>query len=214
AGPVTWGAEGSHDFKNGMSVEATYVRLHEPGSPFINSFLDEAQLTLLLKKGKLFSQPVRVGVTAWKNRMMDMYISVGGIEISREGKINLNIGLYAGTATRKEAKGNFVGAQAGASVPIGRFTLSVSQMTGFIKTSGDSVLFGSGRYEKSSLGLKTDINIAHRLPITLALSTERRTFNFGNGGPISDPEDTYIAVTAIKIPVKELLQIFKKPRPN
>ncbi len=210
AGPVTWGAEASQDFKNRMSIEATYVRLHEPKTPLNNSVLDEAQLTLLLKNGKLFSQPIRVGVTAWKNRMMDMYINVGGMEVTRDGKVTLKVGLYAGTATREEAHGRFFGAQGDATLPIGRFKLALSHVTGVIKTPGDVSLFGFGRYNKSSLSVETDINIARRLPITLSLATERRTFNFGNAGPVSDPIDTYITVTEVKIPVKELVNIFKK----
>ncbi len=210
AGPITWGAEGSHDFKNGMSLEATYVRLHEPKTPFNQSFVDEAQLTLLLKEGKLFSQPMHVGVTAWKNRMMDMYINVGGLEVSREGKVTLNVGLYAGNATREEEKGRFLGAQIAGSVPIGRFTLELSHITGVIKTPGDFKFLGSGRYNKSSISAETEINIGQKLPITLSVAVDRRGFNFGNGGSVNDPIERYIEVTEVKIPLKELVQIFKK----
>jgi hypothetical protein len=199
-GPFTYGIKGSYEFRKGPVIEGTFIRLHEPGSPFIASFLDEGQLTIQFPGLLSRVQPLTIAGTAWINRMIDMYTNLGGIEFSRDGKIiSLNAGLYAGTATREEASGRFLGAELALSRSFGPVEIAIVQMNGVIRTPGDPGSLGGGRYSKTGLEAAIAINSAGTLPVAVTLSIEKRYFNFGNGGPKNDPQDAYIFIGGMEI---------------
>lgn len=193
-GPLTYGLLGSHTFENQFTIEATYIRLHEPGTPTFVSVLDEAQLTFKTPETQILYGPMVVGVTAWKNRMIDMYTNLGGLEFTRSGKFSLLLGLYLGTATREDISKRFTGGQIGVSTTLGPTQVSASYMPGMIE---------DGSYRKIALEASTDVFKSKKMPLSLTFSLEDRYFDFGNGGPQSDPKDEFIFVTAAEIHLGE-----------
>lgn len=213
-GPFTYGLEGSHVFPNGMALKGTFIRLHEPGTPFIASFLDEGQLMLEFPETKIMGQPFLIAGTAWKNRMIDMYTNLGGVEFTYSGKaVSLNAGLYAGTATRDDLSGRFFGAQFGISKSLGPVGLAIDQMNGVIRTLGDPIGLGQGRYSKTALEASMNVNVASKFPVTLTLSGEIRYFDFGNGRPMNDPHDVFILVCGIEINIGDVIKIARSGDP-
>lgn len=196
-GPFTFGPRGSHTFTNGFSVEAGYIRLHEPDTPFFSSVLDEAQLSLRLPETKVANQPLVIGATAWQNRMIDMYTNLGGLEITRTGPIAFFLGFYVGSATRENLASLFTGVQAGPSFTIGPVQLGLSFLGGRI---GDS-----GTYRKTAIEGATDFFKERPLPLSLNFAIEDRFFNFGSGGPVSAPQDEFIFVTGLELHFEKAL---------
>src|SRR5436853_177068 len=45
-GPFTYGLLGGYAFEIGIALNATFVRLHEPGTRVFDSFLDEGELAV------------------------------------------------------------------------------------------------------------------------------------------------------------------------
>jgi hypothetical protein len=208
-GPFTYGLEATHAFRNGVSLEGAYTRLHERGMPKSAFYVDEAQLSLKSPEARVLGQPLVFGATAWKNRMMDMYTNLGGLEVTRSGKIAVNAGVYGGHATLDELRGRFIGAQLGASGSIGPVELAIAHMSGAIRTPGDASRVGEGRYRKSGIEAATNVHFIGTLPLTVTGSLEKRYFSFGNGGPVADPTDTYIFVTGVEANAGDLLHVVK-----
>lgn len=205
-GPFTYGLEGHYTFTNGMGIEAAMIRLHEPGSPTFNSFLDEGQLSLKLPEITFLQQRLAFTATIWSNRMIDMYTNVGGIEVADKWEtLAVNLGLYAGAAVRDEVSGRFLGGRLGISHVFGPIELALEQMTGVIRTAGDLNSLGGGVYQKTSLEANAEVNLSNSLPLTLTFSVEKRYFDFGNGGPAIDPLDSYILVLGVEINIVGLL---------
>jgi hypothetical protein len=194
-GPFTYGLRGRHSFENKLSIEAGYVRLHEPGTPKQNSFLDEAQLTVRLPEHQFMNSGFVIDATVWKNRTIDMYTNLVGLEMTKTGTVSLNAGLYAGSATREEVRGNFVGGQVGVSGTLGPVELALSHLAGRID---------SGSYQKSSLEIATNLDFIPRVPVTLTFGVDDRYFDFGGPRPSSDRSDTFIYVTGLELHLEEL----------
>ena len=173
-----------------METEAEYIRLHEPGTSTFTSVLDEAQLTLKLPETRILNQSIILAGTAWKNRMIDMYTNVGGLEFTRIGPLSLTAGFYLGSATREDAWSRFVGVQLGAGASIGPFEVAAAHMNGKMT---------DGHYRRTAIGAATNIHDSKSLAISLTFDIESRYFNFGNGGPASDPQDEFIYVSGIEI---------------
>jgi hypothetical protein len=196
-GPITYGLIGNYTFENEMAIEATFVRMHEPGMRTFDSFLDEGQLAIRMPPIGSLS----LDATLWRNRMMEMYTTVGGAEITNDVKtIALNAGLYAGTASREEVSGRFLGAILGVTKSFGPVEASLSHFAGLIHTPGDPSGLGKGKYHKSSLEATMPIGT----PVTASLAVERRYFDFGNGGPVSEAIDTYILIVGAEINLTDL----------
>jgi hypothetical protein len=191
-GPFTYGGRGNHKFENEYAVEAGYVRLHEPGALTFASVVDEAQLTLRFPERHSYF----VAATAWQNRMIDMYTNLIGLEVNRKGPISVMAGAYVGTASREEVTGNFRGGQIAISSPIGSVGLTAAALVGKID---------DGSYRKLGLEASMDFATNERVPFTLSLATEDRYFAFGNGGPVSDPRDDFIFVTALEFHFEKLV---------
>lgn len=205
-GPFTYGIKGSYEFLKGPVIEGTFIRLHEPGSPFTASFLDEGQLTIQFPGISCLGQPLTIAGTAWINRMIDMYTNLGGVEFSSDEKIILlNAGLYAGTATREDVSGRFLGAELGISRSFGPVDIAIGQMNGVIRTPGDPGSLGGGRYSKTRFETAIAFNSAGKLPVAVTFSVEKRYFNFGNGGPKNDPQDAYIFIGGLEINIGNIL---------
>jgi hypothetical protein len=195
-GPLTYGLRGNHTFTNKMTAEAGYIRLHEPHTSLTNSVLDEAQLTVKFPETKLVSQPIIIGVTAWQNRMIDMYTNVFGLEAARTGKISTTLGVYFGTATHEDNSGRFIGGQFGISSTLGPIELGMAYMGGRIDT---------GHYQKIALDVATDLIEIGKIPLSLTFAIEDRKFNFGNGGPVSEPRDEFIFVTGFEFHFRKII---------
>ena len=112
-GPFTYGLIGHHSFANGMALGGDFMRLHEPGEPARSSFLDEAQLTLSLPETEILDQPIVLAGTLWKNRTIDMYTDIGGLEATWKGPLSTLVGVYSGTASREDISHAFIGFQVG-----------------------------------------------------------------------------------------------------
>ncbi len=184
-GPFTYGVRGMHAFENEFQVEAGYMRLHEPSMQMVNSFLDEAQFTLRFPK----QQSILFGATLWQNRMIDMYTNVAGIEVTRVDRVSTTFGLYSGTATKNDSKGNFRGAQLAATGTLGIFELTASGFLGKID---------EGSYRKLALEGAVDLKEHVHVPATVTLAIEDRYFKFGLEGPESAPADEFIFVTGLE----------------
>lgn len=195
-GPFTYGARGSHTFVNQMAFEAGYIRLHEPKTPAFTSVLDEAQFTFRLPEAHFISQQVVVGATAWKNRMIDMYTNVGGLELTRVDKITLQLGAYLGSATREEISGRFIGGQAAITSSLGPVEVGAAFMGGKI---GDN-----GSYRKVAVEGSTELTHG-KLPLALTLSVEERFFDFGDGRAASEPADEYIYIAGLEFHFEKVL---------
>jgi hypothetical protein len=131
--------------------------------------------------------------------MIDMYTDIGGMEITRKGEaLSFNGGLYAGDARREDVNGRFLGFLIGASTTLGPVEVALTQVAGAIRTAGDPSGLGEGRYFKTAIEGNTDIKVSPHFPLTLTLGLEKRFFNFGNGGPVSDPRDGYILVFGVE----------------
>ena len=135
-GPLTFGFRANHTFNNQIALEAGYIRLHEPGTTGLNSVLDEAQATLKLPESHVLNQPISLATTAWKNRMIDMYIDVVGLQMTRNGELNFNFGIYNGSATLNAVNGRFIGFEAGISGSISPIEISLDQISGKIENEG------------------------------------------------------------------------------
>ena len=191
-GPFTYGLRGAHKFSNSTEIEAGYIRLHEPSTPTFNSVVDEAQLSVRSPEVHIAQQPLVLAATAWQNRLIDMYTNVGGVEFTRPGEFGFFLGAYIGSATREDAKGRFLGGQIGVTRSLGPVDLSLAHMAGKIDENGS--------YRKTAL--EASMDVSH--PLTLNLSVEARYFNFGNGGPESEPKDEFIFVTALELHLEKL----------
>ena len=184
-GPFTYGVRGIHTFKNEFQFEAGYMRLHEPQMQSFNSYLDEAQLTLRFPKQQSFL----AGATLWQNRMIDMYTNLAGAEFTHVDKVSVTLGLYSGTATKDDFKGNFRGAQLAATGALGLFELTVSGLLGKID---------EGSYRKLAIESVIDLKEPLNFPGVLTLGIENRYFKFGLNGPESEPADEFIFVTGLE----------------
>jgi hypothetical protein len=185
-GPYTYGLRARHQFKNEISVEAGYIRLHEPGLPVFESALDEAQLTAISPDTGGFV----IAATLWKNRIVDMYTSLAGLEVTRAGSVSLTAGLYLGNADREEERGNFRGAQLAVGGNLSRVDLSLGCLFGQIDR---------GSYRKASL--EASVDLPRRFPSTVSMSIEERFFDFANGGSKIDPIDKYIFVASLEFSI-------------
>jgi hypothetical protein len=195
-GPVTYGLIGDIVAESGLELDATFIRMHEPGMATFNSVLDEGQLSLKYPLSTMLS----VDGTFWKNRMMDMYTTLGGLEFERTlDPISLNLGLYAGSASRFEVAGRFLGAGLEISATIGKIDIALSHLAGLIHIPNDPSGLGVGKYHKSGLEASMDLDESIKFPLRSTLSVERRYFDFGSGGPVSEPIDTYIVVVGVEV---------------
>jgi hypothetical protein len=194
-GPFTYGIQGSHKFGNGTVVEGSFMRLHEPKAPTFKSFVDEAQLTGNFPECELAGQHLVPGITAWKNRMIDMYTNVGGVEVARKDAITTKIGVYSGSATLEEFKRRFAGGQIQLSGSLGPVEIAASYMGGKME---------SGSYKKSALEFGMDVPMQLVLPLTITAAIENRYYDFGDGGPRNDKSDTQIYVVGLEIHIGEL----------
>ena len=195
-GPFTYGLRGNHRFENNFDLEAGYIRLHEPKTSIFNWAIDEAQLTMKSPELEFLGAPYVIDLTGWKNRMVDMYTNIGGLEVTKVGTISLNFGLYSGNATRNEIEGQFFGGQVGVSGSISQFELAAGYMRGTIGQGG--------LYQRIAINASTDIANIKKLPVTLTLDVEDRYFNFGKGGPASEAADEFIFVTGLEIHLMSL----------
>ena len=192
-GPFTYGMRGSHKFESDFSIEAGVIRLHEPDTPTFTSVLDEAQLTIGLPEHGAFA----VDVTAWDNRMIDMYTHLGGLEVTHKGDLSVTLGAYAGTATLDIESGNFVGVQLGVSAPVGPAELSGACIFGKIDTGGS--------YRKCGIEGAMDFRESSSVPLTSTFGIEERYFDFGSGGSVNDPQDEYIYIVGLEIHLEKIL---------
>ncbi len=198
-GPITYGLLGTYTFSSNLRLEATFIRMHEPEMKPFDSFLDEGQLLLQFP-----ADGFTLDGTVWKSRMMDMYTTLGGMEVARPlGDITIQAGLYAGTASREEVSGRFLGAQISLSTEIGILELTLQHLAGTIHLSSDPTTFGVGQYHHTTL--EAGLNLAESLhfPLKATFAIERRYFHFGEGGPTSEPIDTYIGVVGIEVSVSD-----------
>lgn len=190
-GPFTYGLRGSHQFENEFDIEAGYIRMHEPNTPSFNSVLDEAQVALRSPEVSSYA----AGITAWKNRMIDMYTNLLGIEITRKDKASITAGIFLGTATREDLSENFRGVQFGLSVPISDIDLSGACLVGKIE---------SGSYRKCGVEAGKSFRENSSLPFTATLGIEARYFDFGNGGPVSEAQDEWIFISGLELHLEKL----------
>lgn len=191
-GPFTFGVRGNHQFSNEMVIEGDYIRLHEPNAPTFQSVLDEGQLTLRSPARGFYT----ADVTVWKNRMIDMYTNLVGVELMRKESATLIAGAYLGTATLEDISGNFRGLQAGVSGAIGPSTFTLACLFGKID---------DGAYRKCGIDSATDFREQSSLPLTLTFAIEERYYDFGNGRPVSEPQDEFIFITGLEIHLEKLL---------
>jgi hypothetical protein len=190
-GPFTYGFRGSHQFQNAFAIEAGYIRLHEPKTGVFDSSLDEAQLTLKLPETKLFA----FAVTAWENRMIDMYTKLGGVELTRKGPMSVSLGAYFGKASREDVSAIFRGAQISLSAPIGPVEVAAACLFGKMD---------QGSYRKCGLEGAMHFREETDVPLGLTAAIEERYFDFGNGGPVSDPRDEYIFILGLEVHLENI----------
>lgn len=191
-GPFTYGLHGSHQFENELVVEAGYIQLHEPSTSVFSSVVDEAQMNLRAPD----YHSLAVGLTVWKNRMVDMYTHLYGIEATRKDQVSVTIGGYMGTANREDVSENFRGVQLGLSAPTAFAEVSSACLFGKI---------GEGSYRKCGITGGLDFRENSSLPLTVTFSVEERFFDFGKGGPRSEPRDEFIFISGLEIHVDRLL---------
>jgi hypothetical protein len=192
AGPLTYGFRGHHEFENGFGLEAGYIRLHEPGSSTFTSVVDEAQVTAHLPQQGAWTYDL----TLWRNRMIDMYTNLVGVEISRKADVTPTLGLYAGSAEQADVFDRFRGAQIGFSASIAGVDSSIACLFGQVGPNGN--------YRKCGIEGAKDFREESALPLTLSLAVEERVFDFGTGGPVSEPRDEFIFVSALEIHLENL----------
>ena len=185
-GPFTYGLRGSHQFENEFAVEAGYIRMHEPHTPTFESVLDEAQATVRFPE----FHSIAVDATAWKNRMIDMYTNLLGVEFTRKGDVSFSLGVFAGTTTREDESGRFRGIQLGASAPLGSVELSAACLLGKID---------EGSYRKCGLEGGMELRETSSLPLTVTAAIEERFFDFGNGRSVSDARDEFIFIAGLEV---------------
>ncbi len=185
-GPFTYGLRGSHQFDNEFGIEAGYIRMHEPNTPSFNSVLDEAQVTLRSPESRSYAGDM----TAWKNRMIDMYTNLVGIELTCKDKVSVTGGAFLGAATKDELSENFQGVQLGFSVPISDVDFGGACLVGKIE---------SGSYRKCGIEAGRSFRESSSLPFTATFGIEERYFDFGNGGPISEAQDEWISIAGLEI---------------
>jgi hypothetical protein len=195
-GPFTYGARGNHKFENGWAAELGYIRLHEPGSPNFTSVLDEAQFTLKAPASQLDGRPLTFDGKVWKNRLIDMYTNVGGLEVTWAGKLSVNLGAFLGRATRDFEDRRFIGGQIGLSTSLGPVELSAGFSGGKIGSEGS--------YRRAALEGSSQIADG-KVPLVLTFGIEERNFRFGGDGPTSDPHDEFIYVSGLEIHLERLL---------
>jgi hypothetical protein len=190
-GPFTYGLRGRHRFENDFAVEFGYIRLHEPKTPTFHSVLDEAQVTLSLPEYRSFI----FDATVWKNRMIDLYTNLAGLEVSHKDQVSVSLGAYLGTATREEERGNFRGAQLSLSSQIGPVGLSGACLLGSID---------EGSYRKCGLEGGMDFREESSFPLSVTFAIEERYFDFGNGRPRSESPDEFIFISGLEIHFENL----------
>ena len=195
-GPFTYGLRASHTFGNGLSFEAGYVLLHEPGTGTEISVLDEAQLTVGSPEASILDQRFLLAATAWKNRMIDLETSLKGIELTWKSPVSVTLGGYLGSASREGFTDDFAAYQIAASASLGPIQFSAGHIRGKM---------GNGTYRKSALELATDVLTDTSLPTTFTVSLENRYFDFGSGGAVSDPADRWIFVAGVELHFDKLL---------
>jgi hypothetical protein len=191
-GPFTYGLRGSHQFENEFAVEAGYIRMHEPHTPALESVLDEAQATVRFPEYHSFT----VDATAWKNRTIDMYTNLLGVEITRKGEVSFSLGAYVGTAMREDESGRFRGVQLGASAPLGSVDISAACLLGKID---------EGSYRKCGIEGGLELRESSSLPLTVTAAIEKRYFDFGNGRSVSDARDEFIFIAGLEIHLEKIL---------
>ena len=203
-GPVTYGLIGDVIAESGLELDATFIRMHEPDMTTFNSVLDEGQLSLKYP----LSEVMTMSGTFWKNRMMDMYTTLGGFEAERSFEpLSIDLGLYAGSASRFEDAGRFLGAGIEIGAVIGKLEVALSHVAGLIHMPNDPRVLGVGKYHKSGIEAAMDLNQSFKFPLRSTLSVERRFFDFGSGGPMSEPIDTYIVVVGIEVGLTDLVRL-------
>lgn len=199
-GPFTYGLRGQYDSPSGIEADAVFIRLHEPGTRTFDSFLDESQLSIRFPP----LGSTTFGATLWKNRMMDMYTTLGGLEFSHPfAPIVIEGGLYAGTASRLDVSGRFLGARLRVSATVGNLELGLEHIAGTIHLPDDPTTFGVGLLHHTTLDAAMDLSEALKLPLHIMLGLERRYFNFGDSGPVNDLIDTYIVVFGVEVSLSE-----------
>lgn len=191
-GPFTYGLGGAYEFNNGLGIEAVYVRMHEPHTSWSQSVLDEGQFSIRAPELKACV----LGLTAWKNRVVDMYTNLFGIEVSNAGDLNFLAGIYAGTAEREEERKRFTGVQAGMTYSFteGR-EVSLACLVGKIE---------DGNYRKCGIEGGFDFRSKSTFPITLTASVEERVFDFGKNGSKSSPPDEFIFISGLEMHFENL----------
>jgi len=204
-GPLTAGFAGQYVFDGGTEVDATYIRLHEPGTPPAHSVVDEAQGTIKGPRMHLFGQPIALAGTAWQNRMIDMYTNLGGLEVSRPdlGPLSVTVGAYAGNAIRESVRGLFAGGQVELSGALGRFDWSLSHMEGTIDHTCSTS--GVGSYRKSAAGVAVRVFASHSVSLGMTLDVEDRHYSFGSLGPSSASQDALILVAGLELHLASVL---------
>lgn len=186
-GPLTYGLSGSHRFAEGYELQATYINLHEPNTTLLAAVTDEAQIKFLLPENSEF----QLGFTLWKNRMINMYTDVAGVEITTKNNLTLNLGLYGGTASLDVDSGDFRGIQLGLSGTFGPVDIAVSTLSGKIGSRG--------YYRKNALEASSELPPLLQLPLTISFAIEQRYFDFGGSGPRNDANDEFIYVTGLEL---------------
>lgn len=185
-GPFTFGLRGSYQFENGVGLEAGYIRMHEPNTSSFRSVLDEGQVTL---RSPEFSS-YEVDSTIWKNRMIDMYTNLFGVEITHNDKVSVTVGGFFGTATREDLSNYFRGIQIGLSASVSEINFDGACLVGKIER---------GSYRKCGIEAGKSFREKSSLPVTATFSVEERYFDFGNGGPISESRDEWIFISGIEL---------------
>lgn len=202
-GPVTLGLNARHAFGQALTIEASYVRLHEPHAPATVSHVDEARVTTAIPHLHFGGKMFEIAATAWENRLIDMYTDLGGLQITKEGAVSLLAGLYGGRASRGDVRGGFFGGQLAVSGPVGPLEWSLSYVDGNIVSPATG--FWAGKYHHAEADLTWNTSPARWLPLTIAVDIEERAFNFGPGGPSSAREDEWIFVAGLEWSLGPLL---------
>jgi hypothetical protein len=63
----------------------------------------------------------------------------------------------------------------------------------------------TGHYQKIALDFATDLIEIGKIPLSLTFAIEDRKFNFGNGGPVSEPRDEFIFVTGFEFHFRKII---------
>src|SRR5262245_41924054 len=95
-GHVTYGLRGAHRFAGGLARVAVYIVLQQAATPALSSVVNHAHRTIRFPELAVLKQPLTVGATASQNRTIDMYTTVGGVELTSAGVISLMLCLYMG----------------------------------------------------------------------------------------------------------------------